>query len=249
MGTTSKRIQKAMELRGLKQTDLVEKTGISKGALSSYISGRYIPKQNNTFLIAKALNVNEAWLMGADVPMERDNYEDQNVLTYYALESDAEELLKQAGYQIINSESTDIITITNPDQEIICALHEYELVGIYQSLMKNGTLSAQTLITEAASGWEKIDSYIHGREASDEVYQKLAKNILRFQGKQKDLNEIYLQLSNDNQKKVLTYSKSLLSAQQMEDDVLAAHARTDVEQTPEGVQHDLDIMNDDSLWE
>lgn len=31
MGTTSKRIQKAMELRGLKQTDLVEKTGISKG--------------------------------------------------------------------------------------------------------------------------------------------------------------------------------------------------------------------------
>ena len=32
-------------------------------------------------------------------------------------------------------------------------------------------------------------------------------------------------------------------------DVLAAHARTDVAQTPEGVQHDLDIMNDDSLWE
>ena len=33
------------------------------------------------------------------------------------------------------------------------------------------------------------------------------------------------------------------------DNVLAAHARTDVEQTSEGVQHDLDIMNDDSLWE
>ena len=74
MSTTSKRIQEAMELRGLKQTDLVEKTGISKGALSSYISGRYVLKQNNTFLIAKALNVNEAWLMGADVPMERDSY-------------------------------------------------------------------------------------------------------------------------------------------------------------------------------
>lgn len=74
MSTTSKRIQEAMELRGLKQTDLFEKTGISKGALSSYISGRYVPKQNNTFLIAKALNVNEAWLMGADVPMERDSY-------------------------------------------------------------------------------------------------------------------------------------------------------------------------------
>ena len=32
-------------------------------------------------------------------------------------------------------------------------------------------------------------------------------------------------------------------------DVLAAHARTDVNQTSEGVQHDLDIMNDDSEWE
>ena len=29
---------------------------------------------------------------------------------------------------------------------------------------------------------------------------------------------------------------------------LAAHTRTDEEQTPEGVQHDLDIMNDDSQW-
>lgn len=71
MGTTSQRILTAMELRGFKQADLVEKTGISKGALSSYISGRYTPKQNNIYLIAKALDVNEAWLIGADVPMER----------------------------------------------------------------------------------------------------------------------------------------------------------------------------------
>ena len=58
----------------------------------------------------------------------------------------------------------------------------------------------------------------------------------------------YRKLNKPNQSKVLTYSKSLLSAQQMEEDVLAAHARTDVEQTPEGVQHDLDIMDDDSRW-
>ena len=58
----------------------------------------------------------------------------------------------------------------------------------------------------------------------------------------------YRKLNKPNQSKVLTYSKSLLSAQQMEEDVLAAHARTDVEQTPEGVQHDLDSMDDDSMW-
>lgn len=71
MKTTSERIREGMELRGLKQADLVEITGISKGALSSYISGRYIPKQNNIYLIAKALNVSESWLMGANVPISR----------------------------------------------------------------------------------------------------------------------------------------------------------------------------------
>ncbi|WP_243124926.1 hypothetical protein [Clostridium cuniculi] len=37
------------------------------------MSGKYTPKQNNIYLIAEALNVNEAWLMGYDVPMERTN--------------------------------------------------------------------------------------------------------------------------------------------------------------------------------
>ena len=71
MATTADRISEAMKLRDMRQADLVEKTGISKGALSSYTSGRYVPKQNNVYLIAKALDVSEAWLMGADVPMHR----------------------------------------------------------------------------------------------------------------------------------------------------------------------------------
>ena len=71
MATTADRISEAMKLRDIRQADLVKKTGISKGALSSYISGRYVPKQNNVYLIAKALDVSEAWLMGGDVPMQR----------------------------------------------------------------------------------------------------------------------------------------------------------------------------------
>ena len=71
MATTADRISEAMKLRDIRQADFVKKTGISKGALSSYISGRYVPKQNNVYLIAKALDVSEAWLMGGDVPMQR----------------------------------------------------------------------------------------------------------------------------------------------------------------------------------
>ena len=55
MKTTSERIKEGMQIRDLKQADLVERTGISKGALSSYISGKYVPKQNNIYLIANHL--------------------------------------------------------------------------------------------------------------------------------------------------------------------------------------------------
>lgn len=67
-----KQLKIAMELRHITQIDLCKKTGIPKSAMSQYMSGKFKPKQNRTYLIAKALNVNEAWLMGFDdVPMER----------------------------------------------------------------------------------------------------------------------------------------------------------------------------------
>lgn len=71
MDTLAKRLVEAMELNDIRQSDLVEKTGINKGAISSYISGRYEPKQRNIYRLSKVLNVSEAWLMGLDVPMRR----------------------------------------------------------------------------------------------------------------------------------------------------------------------------------
>ena len=73
MSTTAERLREIISIRNIKQVDLMEKTGISKGALSSYLSGRYIPKQENVYKLAKALSVNPAWLMGLDVPMEISN--------------------------------------------------------------------------------------------------------------------------------------------------------------------------------
>lgn len=65
------RLNEAMRIRNFKQVDLVERTGLTKSAISQYVSGIYEPKQKALYLLAKALNVNEAWLMGYDVPMER----------------------------------------------------------------------------------------------------------------------------------------------------------------------------------
>ena len=66
------RIKKAMTLRGLTQSDIVEKTSIKKSALSQYINGKITPRQNAVEELSKVLNVSEPWLMGYDVPMERN---------------------------------------------------------------------------------------------------------------------------------------------------------------------------------
>lgn len=76
MSTIADRIKYAMEYRGVKQAELVALTGIGKSSISTYLAGEYEPKQRNIYKIAKALDVNEAWLMGEDVQMDRINWEE-----------------------------------------------------------------------------------------------------------------------------------------------------------------------------
>lgn len=71
VATCAERIKKALYIKGMKQSDLCRLTKIPKSALSQYISGAFEPKQDRIYLMAQALNVSEAWLMGLDVPMER----------------------------------------------------------------------------------------------------------------------------------------------------------------------------------
>lgn len=67
------RLVYAMDCRNIKQTDLCRITRIPKSAISQYISGSFKPKADRTYILAKALDVNEAWLMGYDVSMERND--------------------------------------------------------------------------------------------------------------------------------------------------------------------------------
>lgn len=72
------RLKYALARRGIRQTDLANHCGFDKGQLSSWLSGKYRPRQHNIEKLAQALSVNEAWLMGYDAPMERlaDNSRD-----------------------------------------------------------------------------------------------------------------------------------------------------------------------------
>lgn len=65
------RLKEAMKRNAISQSDLVRLTNIPKSALSQYLSGAFEPKKDRLGIIAQALNVSEAWLMGYDVPMRR----------------------------------------------------------------------------------------------------------------------------------------------------------------------------------
>lgn len=71
VASCGKRISKALSIRDMKQSELCKLANVPKSSLSLYLSEAYEPKQDRIFDMAKALNVNEAWLMGYDVPMER----------------------------------------------------------------------------------------------------------------------------------------------------------------------------------
>lgn len=66
MDIRTNRLNKAFKASGLSQSELCDKADINKGALSSYLSGRYFPKQIALEKLSSALNVSISYLMGFD---------------------------------------------------------------------------------------------------------------------------------------------------------------------------------------
>lgn len=75
-----RRIEKALSIRNMKQSELSKLTNVPKSSLSLYIKGAYEPKQDKIYTMAEVLNVSDTWLTGYDVPMERNNVH-QSMLT------------------------------------------------------------------------------------------------------------------------------------------------------------------------
>lgn len=65
------RIKEALSIRKMKQVELAERTGFSKGVISSWVSQRWQPKYDAIVKMAQVLDVSEMWLAGYDTPMDR----------------------------------------------------------------------------------------------------------------------------------------------------------------------------------
>lgn len=84
----SNRLKEAMRINGMKQIDIINKSKllndtdgvkISKTDLSQYVNGKTSPGQKKLYVLAKVLNVSEAWLLGYDVDSNRPTDEERQL--------------------------------------------------------------------------------------------------------------------------------------------------------------------------
>lgn len=83
--TFKNRLNLAIKIFGLKQVDIVKKTGIDKTLLNKYISGNSNASQKKISLLANFFNVNPLWLMGYNVPLQKDLTPKNNISAEYGL--------------------------------------------------------------------------------------------------------------------------------------------------------------------
>lgn len=72
MDSFQERLKFALEFAGIGQNELARRSGFSKGAVSGWLSGRYIPKRKSFLKIAEILNVSANWLEGTTSYIHRE---------------------------------------------------------------------------------------------------------------------------------------------------------------------------------
>lgn len=83
MNSFKDRLKQIMSERKISQSELSRRTSIGRNSISDYLNGKYEAKQDKVFELAKALNVNEAWLMGFDISKNR-KIENNDITSIYS---------------------------------------------------------------------------------------------------------------------------------------------------------------------
>ena len=73
IATFAERIKEYMNRYDVRPVDLANRFHVSRSTISQYMSGAVVPKRDRLVVIADALNIDPLWLMGYDVPPERQN--------------------------------------------------------------------------------------------------------------------------------------------------------------------------------
>lgn len=148
------RLNQALKDKNIKASELSKLTGIGEGAISQYRKGAYKASQENLELLARALKVPIAWLMGAEVSIESSSIlNDPRILPIEKKKipllgtiACGEPIYKEdfesyviAGTQI----KADAAVRAKGESMINARIHDGDLVFIkYQPMVENGEIAA-----------------------------------------------------------------------------------------------------------
>lgn len=121
----------------------------------------------------------------------------------------------------------------------VCKILNVSINDIY-GIYPDSNITLSYIETEHITKYRKLDE--SGRQLIDSITIELIK-----------AEESYAQKLIEAEKRIFAYEKALQkykvsSPSTSDNELFAAHARTDVKASSEDIQHDLDIMDDDSKW-
>ena len=173
--SSAERLNELLNYFNIRQTDLSRRTGIPKSAISMYLKGERSPRQDRISDIAEAYNVNEAWLMGYDVPMRKDNpASDTGFDNIYPIEIHKIPILGSVacGEPILMSEErenyimsgtdvkADFCLIAKGDSMINARIMDGDIVFIKkQPIVENGEIAAVVVNNENEATLKRIYYY------------------------------------------------------------------------------------------
>lgn len=136
------RLNEAIKIRHITPAEIVRRSEIlfeekkifkplTKPQMTNYLKGSYEAKRDNVYALSLILDVDEAWLMGCDVPMERKNDADTD-----------KDLLKKIGAIPLSGENMVKIPILGTVKAGYNYLAEENIVGtikVNMDLVKDGS--------------------------------------------------------------------------------------------------------------
>lgn len=225
--TIGDRIKERREVVNISQTDLAEKAGISKQTLYKYENNIIVNiPSDKVEKIAAILDTTPAYLMGWE---KRESIGDRIRTARLIKHISAHEFCQKTGIPVS-----------------VLSRYESNVKTDFTIERLNNFAKALGVSVNYLMGTDTINRSLYYPNAEHELLDSLRSLI---GSAAVDLLFIYIELDDLGQKKILDYAKKIKDIFDCENNLNAAHARTDKESTPEGQAHDNAIMDDDSEWE
>ena len=98
------RLNEALQMRKMTAAELAIKTGINKSSISRYLSGENLPRSLAIGKMAKALDVNPAWVLGYEVSMDNAVEAEAEVISLENLSEINKEKIKSYYQALLDSQ-------------------------------------------------------------------------------------------------------------------------------------------------